>query len=113
MKPHMPAHKYHPACNLQGAGRSGILGYQPRALLRARCLKSDGHRIPVVPDAQPLGPAEPPPFYTQPRFEDRAEASASDNPEFDDLVLDEALYRELGITPDELDEQKAGRGHPT
>ena len=30
------------------------------------------------------------------------------NPDFDDLVLDEALYRELGMTPEEIEEHRAG-----
>lgn len=110
MKPRIFAHKYHAACNLQGVCRSGILSCKPRASLRVRCLKGDGCQLPVEHPAAPHGPAEPPPF-PRPRFEDRTAASSSsseDNPAFDDLVLDEALYRELGITPDELDAQKAG-----
>lgn len=36
-----------------------------------------------------------------------ASSKPSAEPDFDDLVLDEAYYKELGISPEELEEQRA------
>ena len=35
-------------------------------------------------------------------------SSPEDNPDFDDLELNEELYRELGITPEEIKEHMEG-----
>ena len=42
------------------------------------------------------------------RLDPDAIARPEDNPDFDDLVLDEDLYRELGLSPEEIEEHMQG-----
>lgn len=63
--------------------------------LRGGLYQTGRMRWPVTPVRSSRLPIDP-----------NAKSRPQDNPDFDDLVLDEALYRELGITEEELREQR-------
>ncbi len=63
--------------------------------------------MPAGPQPRPKQPQPPPqrPYAGLPIDRD-AITTVEDNPDFDDLILDDALYQELGITREELEEQR-------
>jgi hypothetical protein len=42
-------------------------------------------------------------------YDPYAVSKPEDNPDFDDLVLDEDLYKELGISKEEIEQQRDGK----